>query len=87
MILRAGETEPNRVNVPPLAQKDIDGWLAPLLTESAKESLRFSGKCEVEQEIAGLGKFRWAVTAEKIVIALPPPPPEQPGFFRKLFGG
>ena len=87
LMLRAGETEPNRVNVPPLEQKDIDRWLAPLLTESAKETLRFSGKCEVEQEVAGLGKFRWMVTAEKAVVTVPPPPPAQPGLFSKLFGG
>ncbi len=86
-ILRAGETEQNRVNVPMLQQKEIDGWLAPLLTESAKEALRFSGKCEVEQEVAGLGKFRLSVAADKVVITCPPPPPEQPGFFKRLFSG
>ena len=87
MVLRAGETEPNRVNVPPLGQKDIDGWLEPLLTESGREALRFSGKCEVKQDVAGLGTFRWTVTPAKTVITPPPPPPEKPGFFKKLFGG
>jgi Tfp pilus assembly pilus retraction ATPase PilT len=87
MVLQSGDTEFRPVNVPPLQQADIDRWLEPLLAESAREALRVQDKCEVNQEIARLGTFRWTVTAAKTVITPPPPPPGRPGFFKSLFGG
>ena len=93
MLRIEGDPEPRRINVPPLKQADIDGLIAPLLDDKAREALRFNGRCELAHDVKGLGLFDVKVTPGETVIVPPPAPPKapagdgKPGFFRKLLGG
>ena len=93
MIRIAGDAEPRRINVPAIGRKEFDALLERLLDESARQSLRFNGRCELPYDVKGLGIFNLRVVPEE-VIAVPPPAPENApaeagmaGFFKRMLGG
>jgi Tfp pilus assembly pilus retraction ATPase PilT len=89
----AGDPEWRRINVTNFDKVDIDALVESLLDAQARESLRFSGKCEIPHDVKGLGRFQARITPDEVIFVSPPAPPEppegarKPGFFKKLFGG